>query len=148
MVTMVGKQTEFGNALKELIELDYDAVEAYEAAINRIENTEFKTNLQKFMDDHRRHIKELSDILKKHNCDAPTGPSSGKQWLAKGKIVLANLVGDKTILSAMLSNEEDTNTAYQRMSERTDQWEDAKDALLKGLKDERKHKEWLESHNK
>lgn len=146
MVTMVGKQAEFGDALKELVELDYDAVEAYETAINRLENTEYKLKLQEFMNDHRRHIQELSDVLKKHNCDIPTGPSTGKQWLAKGKVVLANLVGDKTILSAMLSNEEDTNTAYERMNERTDKWDDAKNALSRGLKDEEVHKEWLESH--
>jgi hypothetical protein len=37
MVTRVGMQTEFIEAVKELIELDYDAIGAYEAAIIRLE---------------------------------------------------------------------------------------------------------------
>jgi hypothetical protein len=67
--------------------------------------------------------------MKKHNCEPPTGPSVGKQWLTKGKVVLANLIGDGTILSAMLSNEVDTNTAYERINDRTDKWGDAKRLL-------------------
>lgn len=144
MVTMVGKQAEFSDAVKELIELDYDAVEAYEAAILRLENTVHKGKLSEFMDDHKRHIQEFSSLLKKHHCDIPTGPSTAKSWLTKGKVVLANLIGDKAILSAMLSNEEDTNTAYERMIERTDKWEDANDIIRQGLEDERRHKKWFE----
>lgn len=144
MVTMVGTQTEFSAAVKELIELDYDAVEAYEAAILRLENTVYKGKLSEFMEDHKHHIQEFSSLLKKHNCDIPTGPSTAKQWLAKGKVVLANLVGDNAILSAMLSNEEDTNTAYERMNERTDKWDDAKDIIKQGLEDEKRHKKWFE----
>ncbi len=144
MVTMVGKQAEFSAAVKELIELDYDAVEAYEAAILRLENTVHKGKLGEFMTDHQRHIQEFSALLKKHNCDIPIGPSAGKSWLTKGKVVLANLIGDRAILSAMLSNEEDTNTAYERMNERVDKWADAKDIIRQGLEDERRHKKWFE----
>ena len=144
MVTMVGKQAEFSAAVKELIQLDYDAVEAYEAAILRLENTAYRGKLMEFMTDHKCHIQEFSSLLKKHNCDIPTGPSGAKQWLTKGKVVLANLIGDSAILSAMLSNEGDTNTAYERMNERTDKWADAKDIIKQGLEDERRHKEWFE----
>ena len=64
MVTLVGIQTEFEDALKDLIELDYDAVEAYDAAINRLENQDFKEKLNIFKADHEWHIQELSSILK------------------------------------------------------------------------------------
>jgi rubrerythrin len=144
MVTMVGKQAEFGNAVIELIELEYDATEAYEAAISRIENTVYKGKLSEFLNDHRRHIEELSLLLKKHGYAVPQRGILEKSWLTKGKVVLANLIGDATILSAMLSNEKDTNTAYERMNERTDKWDDAKDILQRGLEDERRHKNWCE----
>ncbi|KJV81801.1 hypothetical protein RHORCCE3_0998 [Rickettsia hoogstraalii str. RCCE3] len=36
MTTLVGIQNNFADAIKELIELDYDAIEAYKTAINRI----------------------------------------------------------------------------------------------------------------
>ncbi|MBL0942527.1 MAG: DUF2383 domain-containing protein, partial [Alphaproteobacteria bacterium] len=75
MVTLVGTQEDFEVALKELLELDYDAVEAYEAAINRLENQEYKTQLNTFKNDHERHIKEISALLKKHNIAPTKGPS-------------------------------------------------------------------------
>lgn len=65
MVTMVSKQAKFSAAIKELIELDYDAVEAYEAAILRLENTMHKGKLSELMDGHKCHIQEFSSLLKK-----------------------------------------------------------------------------------
>lgn len=144
MVTFVGNQENFADALKELTELDYAAVEAYEAAIERLENPQYKKKLQEFKMDHERHIKELSDLLEKSNHEAPQGSPLGKELLTKGKVILANLAGDKAILNAMKSNEIDTNTAYERMNDRQDKWSDAKDILSRGLQDERTHKEWLE----
>lgn len=144
MTTLVGKQSDFGDALNELLELDYDAVEAYQAAIDRLETPGHISKLTEFMGDHKRHITELTELLKKENKKPSTGPS-GKQWLTKGKVVLANLVGEKTILSAMHSNEEDTNTAYNTMNDRTDKWPDSVSIISKGLEDERRHKAWLES---
>ncbi|OAQ22089.1 hypothetical protein K457DRAFT_131499 [Linnemannia elongata AG-77] len=56
MVTLVGTQEDFLKALTELIELDYDAVEAYQAAIERIKDPVYKENLEEFQQDHKRHI--------------------------------------------------------------------------------------------
>ena len=145
MTTLVGTQGDFATAVKELIELDFDAVEAYETAINRLDNQTYIEKLTEFKDNHQRHIKELSELLRRHDEEAPTGPSLAKQWLTKGKVVLANLIGDDAILGAMNSNETDTNTAYERMHARDDQWDDAVDIIRRGLEDEKRHKQWLES---
>jgi rubrerythrin len=145
MTTLVGTQTNFADALRELIELDYDAVEAYEAAINRIEDKGYQIQLTKFKEDHQRHIKEGNELLAKHAEDTVDSPSA-KQWLAKGKVVLANLAGDEAILKAMITNEDDTNTAYENMNEREDKWEDAYSFLELGLEDERRHKKWMEDN--
>ena len=144
MVTKVGLQTEFVNALQDLLELEFDAVEAYDAAINRLEDEHYKSKLREFRGEHRVHIRELSAILQKHGKSVPTGPS-GKQWLTKGKVVLGSLMGDNSILSAMRSNEVDTVTAYERLNEYNDKWPDSVEILKRGLNDERKHKAWLES---
>lgn len=148
MATLVGTQGNFERALKELVELDYDAVEAYEAAISRLENEEYKKTLRGFKDDHQRHIEEVSALLKKHDTEPPTGPDMSKQWLAKGKVVLANLVGNHAILTAMRSNEDDTNTAYERMNAHVEKWEDVGDILRRGLEDEKRHKAWFEDASK
>jgi len=141
----VGKESDFVEALKNVIEVDYDAVEAYDAAISRLNNEHFKSALKNFKDDHLRHIKELSNLLRKRNEKTPEGPDI-KQWLTKGKVIIANLMGDGAIIDAMISNEKDTNCAYQNINEREDIWDDAKEILKRGLEDEKRHKDWLEKN--
>lgn len=144
MVTLVGTQTKFQDALYELCELDYDAVEAYDAAINRLKNEDYKAKLREFKKDHQQHIEYISSFLKEHQADFPEGPST-KSLLAQGKVVLGNLFGDKSILQAMLSNEIDTNTAYERLNAHPQKLIEAEFILSRGLADERKHKQWLET---
>lgn len=143
MVTFVGNQKNFGEALKELVELEYAAVEAYKTAIERVEKKEYKEKMQEFLRDHERHIQEVSGVLKKKNEEPPKGPNLGKELITTGKVLLANMIGDGTILTAIKSNETDTNTAYERLNNREDIWPEVKDFLKQGLEDERKHKSWL-----
>jgi rubrerythrin len=145
MTTFVGTQEKLEDAIAELIELDYAAAEAYQAAIDRLENSDYKQKITEFKEDHERHIQELSELLTKHNHEAPQPGNTAKQLLTTGKVALANMVGDNTILVALKSNEADTNTAYERMSEREDKWPEAQEIIEQGLQDERRHKEWLEN---
>ncbi len=145
MTTLVGNQTNFEDALQELVELDFDAVEAYEAAIERLDSDSYKKKLNEFKLDHERHIKELNAVLRIHKIKTVDGPSA-KKWLTKGKVVLANLMGDRTILAAMLSNELDTNKAYEKVNQHEGKWDDAVNVLKKGYADEQKHKKWLEEN--
>jgi rubrerythrin len=144
MTTLVGTQTSFIDAIQALVELDYDAIEAYQTAINRLESNMYKAQLTQFKEDHERHVSELSVALRQKGEKVPTGPGL-KQLLTQGKVILATLAGDKAILRAMLSNEGDTNTAYQRMSEREDILPEFEIIVRSGLEDERRHKAWLES---
>ncbi len=143
MVTFVGMKEDFGADLVDLMELEYDAIEAYEAAINRLDDKSYQNKLLSFKEDHQRHIKEISELLKNHNIEAPTSPSIGKQWITKGKVVLGNLVGDLAVLRAMRSNEIDTNTAYERMYGHEHIWPDAKEVIRDAFTDDKRHKEWL-----
>lgn len=145
MATLVGTQTNFADALRALIELDYDAIEAYKAAVDRIENEHYKNQLRKFEADHQRHVQELNAVLRAHGEKEVDGPS-GKQWLTKGKVVIADLFGDNPILQAMHSNEDDTNSAYERMNDHKDKWLDALEVLRRGLLDEKQHRKWLEEN--
>ena len=114
MATMVGTQKSFTEAIKELVELDYDALGAYEAAINNLENPEYKRKFEEFKLDHQRHITELTAFLSRCNETAPSGPDNIKKILVKGKVELASLFGDQDILKAMLSNEEDTKAQVEQ----------------------------------
>jgi rubrerythrin len=53
-------------------------------------------------------------------------------------------MGDKAILQAMKSNEEDTNTAYGRAVEHEDTPAQVKATLEQNLADERRHHAWIE----
>lgn len=143
MVTTVGLETDFITAIKDLIELDYDAIAAYEAAIERMDNETYKNKLNSFKQDHEKHIEGLSAFLQDKGKDGPTGPSV-KSYLTQGKVVLANLIGDRTILIAMRSNEIDTNTAYERINNYEDMPQEIRETLKQGLEDERRHLAWLE----
>lgn len=143
MVTMVGLESNFKALVHDLIELDYDAIRAYEAAVERLEDESFKEKMREFLMDHRRHVEELSTLLQGLGEEIPDGPDS-KQYLTKGKVIIADLFGDKVILMAMKTNEEDTNTAYERALEHEDLPEYARDTIARGLADERRHRAWLE----
>ncbi len=128
--------------LNDLIQLDYDAIAAYEAAIERLDNAAYKQQLTEFLGDHRRHIEELTQAVRGAGGD-PATKGDAKKLLTKGKVVLADLAGDKAILSAMKSNEEQTNTEYEKAVKKG--YEASIQTILeRGLADERRHKAWLE----
>ena len=129
--------------LKNMIQLDYDAIEAYKAAIDRLENDTYKNKLRDFLKDHERHVQELSNLVKDKGA---TPPESGdaKSMLTKGKVVLADLGNDKHILQAMKTNEDETNTKYEQAT-KEDFPQEVLSILERGLKDERHHRAWIES---
>lgn len=145
MVTLVGTQGNFATALKELVQLEYAATDAYDAAINGLENPAYKIKLSEFKEDNDRHIKEISNLLKKNKHEVPDKSILGKQLITTGKVILANMVGDYTILHAIKSNATDTNIAYKRMKNHKDKWADAQEIIKNGLQDEQRHKAWLEN---
>ena len=143
MATMVGLHGDLKAVLRQLVELDFDAVEAYRSAIDRLKDAEAKAALGGFMQDHQRHITDLGVLLRAMGEDPPTGPDA-KRLLAQGKVVIAGLIGDRAILTAMKTNEDDTNTAYERANGRDDVSPEAQLVLRRNLDDERRHRAWIE----
>lgn len=144
MATLVGTQKSLVAALDALLELDYDAIEAYKAAIERIDDETDKAQLRSFLADHERHTVELAPIIARLGGTPSTGPDV-KQWLTKGKVVILGLAGAHAVLLAMKTNEEDTNTAYERMLQRDDIPADVRPVLERNLADEWRHKAWIEA---
>lgn len=129
--------------LNDLIQLDYDAIAAYQSAIERLDTAGYKAQLTDFMGDHKRHVKELSEVVRSEG-GTPATEGDAMKILTKGKVVIAGLVGDEAILKAMRVNEEVTNTKYEDAVE--EGYPEQIQALLRqGLADERRHKDWLET---
>jgi uncharacterized protein (TIGR02284 family) len=143
MVTLVGTETDFVEMLCNLIQLDLDAMEAYDSAMARVEKAEYREQLEAFKGDHVRHSEELSKIVAELGGKPSTGPGT-KQNITTGGAVLADMVGDKRILQALKSNEDDTNKAYERAVEMSRDQPSAQPVLRAGLEDERRHRAWLE----
>jgi rubrerythrin len=145
MVTFISAQPSFADAIRELLHLDNAAIEAYEKAISKLDNLEYKQKLREFMHDHQEHVDKLYDLLKTHH--EPLSDLQGSEkWFTKGEVVITNLVGDQAILIAMASNEIDTNTAYKLINERKDKWEDSVSILNHWLEDEKGHLAWLKNN--
>lgn len=142
MTTFTGMQTDFIAAVKDLVYLEHDAISAYEKAIEKIESEAYKIQLSSFRTDHHRHIQELTYFLTNAGEEVPQ-ETDFKEWLTKGKVILATLIGDHAILQAMKSNEVDMNTAYERMVARKDKPEGIEAILESGLKDEIRHHAWF-----
>lgn len=61
MATLIGNETAVIDMFNNLIALDFDAIEAYQAAIDRLEESTRKEQFRQFifMGDHRRQTQEL-----------------------------------------------------------------------------------------
>jgi len=144
MVTMVGNESDFGKLVKDLIYLEHDAIAAYESTIERLDDKTLSAKVAEFHQDHLRHLSTLSEIAAEAGVDAPT-KGDMKQMLTTGKIALADMFGDKTILKAMKTNEEDTVTAYERASQHADALPETKAFFMKAHQDEVRHRAWFET---
>jgi uncharacterized protein (TIGR02284 family) len=143
MVTMIGTENELVDLFNHLIELDFDAIAAYDEAITHLKKKEYQDELKRFRQDHYRHTQELAEIVSELG-EEPAKKASLKSWLTKGKVVLAELGDDISILKAMLSNEEDTNTAYRKAFERTRESLGFEAFIKRAYEDEKRHKAWIE----
>jgi len=144
MVTTVGTENTLEDLLTDLVKLDYDAADAYRSAIDRLQNPEFRATLALFREDHLRHVDELDGILK---TSGKTPPQEGdvKSYLTQGKVVVGGLMGDKAIIQAMKTNEDDTNTAYDRAVAFKAVPQDTHQIFARAQLDERRHRDWMEA---
>lgn len=129
--------------LNNLLELDYDAIEAYEAAISGLTDPKNVKALQVYCDDHRRHTKVLSELV----IALGGKPVKGPDWmrvLTVGKVQFAKLLGgDRAILIAMRINEEVTNRRYELAIALGGMDAATLQALQQNLADERRHRLWI-----
>lgn len=146
MATTTGTEASVTEMLHDLIELDHDASDAYATAIGRLTDPPSKARLQQFKADHDRHVRELGGALTALGAQPPT-KGDLKSILSRGKVLLGSLAGDTAILRAMKDNEDDTNTAYERATTRSDLGMSPELELLlsNNLGDERVHRDWIEA---
>lgn len=144
MVTTVGTENTFEKLVQNLLILEHDAIAAYESTIDKLEDQASKTRIAEFKADHESHVSELTRLA---GAIGTTAPQEGdaKQYLTTGKVALASLIGDKTILKAMSTNEIETKMAYDQASKNETATPDARAFFQKAFADESRHKEWMDA---
>lgn len=130
--------------LDDLIALDHDAIAAYQAAIERLDDVSIARRFEEFKQDHQRHVRDLSGAVTTLG-GTPRKGGDIKKVLTKGKVVLAGLGSDKQILQAMKSNEDQTVAKYDAaVRECATAAAPIREMLARGLEDERRHRSWIE----
>lgn len=144
MVTMVGTENDTRALLSNLIQMEHDAIAAYDAVIEKLENFGNKQQIRKFRSDHESHLENLEKLAAKHGAFKPDSTGM-KSMLTTGKVNVANMLGgDKATLKAMSTNESDTISAYRNACNNKHAPEDAQKMLQGALADEERHKEWMD----
>lgn len=128
--------------LNHLIQLDFDAVGAYQAAIDRIDVESIRASLREFQEDHRRHIADLSAQVRRLGGEPKDRPDA-KGFVLKGFTAVTSMMGTEAALRAMQGNEKLTNTTYANALRES--WSDEIRTLLeKNHRDEQRHLAWIE----
>lgn len=131
--------------LNGLIHLDYDAIDAYDAALKRVTNAEIRAGLLEFREDHRRHTEKLAGWASDLGGKAAT-KGDLKRILKAGQVAMASVSEDMGILKALQSNEEEIIQAYDQALERITEPAALVEALEHDREDEWKHKSWIDNH--
>ena len=145
MVTTIGTGGDLRTLIQNFLILEHDAIAAYTATIERLEDPAHKARIAEFRGDHERHVRELTELASKRGASIPT-EGDMKEMLTTGKVKIAELMGgDSALLQAMSSNEKDTISAYESGSKNTVIPAEDRPVFERGLADERRHKSYIDA---
>jgi uncharacterized protein (TIGR02284 family) len=133
------------DCLNDLIQLDYDAVQAYKQAIEKIDDGVARADLVAFQADHERHIADLSQAVRMLGGEPEKMGRDFKGVLLEGLTALRAVTGNLGALRAMRMNEKLTNRSYEKALE-TRLPGSARDVVLRNREDERRHLASIEMH--
>ena len=131
------------DGLNDLLQLDHDAVAAYDVAIGKLEDRDHANQIAGFRRDHERHIVTLNELVTRLggtpvNHPHATGPF---KTALQG---LGGLAGDKGLLMAFRTNELQVRTKYDSYASKAMLWPpDVKRAIDGAALDEERHYAWV-----
>jgi rubrerythrin len=144
MVTTVGTETTFEKLVQNLLILEHDAIAAYQSTIERLDDPAAKAKIAEFKGDHEAHVAELTRMAGQLGVAVPQ-EGDLKEYLTTGKVALASIIGDRSILKAMSTNEIETKMAYDHASKNTAASPEAQAYFAKAYADEDRHKTWMDA---
>ncbi len=126
--------------LHELVALDLACVAAYEVARNVSRDEEIRGKFSEFQEDHRRHVRELGEHIRRAGMEAPSELDTNGV-IIQGFTTIASQE-DRTAVLAMRGNEELSNNAYASalMAKLP---EEVRSLVAANFEDERRHMAWI-----
>jgi uncharacterized protein YjbJ (UPF0337 family) len=131
------------DGLNDLLQLDHDAVAAYDVAIEKLEDRDHADQIAGYRRDHERHIRELNELV------ARMGGSPANHPHATGPFKtalqsLGALAGDKGLLMAFRTNELQVRTKYDHYASKAMLWPpEVKRVIDAAALDEERHYAWV-----
>ncbi|HEV7591126.1 MAG TPA: DUF2383 domain-containing protein, partial [Longimicrobium sp.] len=131
------------DGLNDLLQLDHDAIAAYDVAIAKLEDRDHADQIAGYRRDHERHVRELNELVARlggtpANHPHVTGPF--KTALQS----LGALAGDRGLLMAFRTNELAVRTRYDAYASRAMLWpHDVKRTIDGAALDEERHYAWV-----
>jgi uncharacterized protein (TIGR02284 family) len=127
--------------MNDLIQLDVDAVHAYEQAIEACDIVTIQEKLRAFQGDHERHIEDLSRLVRARGAE-PKVTRDAKGFLIKGFTAIMSR-GDHSALMAMRGNEELTNLSYKNALDDVGAEAEVRTVVERNYADEQRHLAWI-----
>jgi hypothetical protein len=126
-----------------LVQLDVDAIVAYDRAIAAIGAGGVADQLATFKLDHQRHVVELSEAMLSVGLRPPEAQPDLKGTLLGSLTALRSRFGTEQALQAMRTNEQVTTSSYARALAKPFP-EPLLDVVRRGAQDEQRHLAWIE----
>ncbi len=130
--------------LNSLIQLDVDAVRAYEQAIERIDVPSIRSEIIRFQGDHKRHIADLSELVRQLGGKPIEASPDVEGFFIEGFTALRSITGTAGALQAMKGNEELTNKRYEDALHLGGLPDDVLSVIRRNREDERRHLTYIE----
>ena len=120
------------------------AVEVYKGVIKHVSDEKIRNTLGGFLNDHERHLSELREYFDKNKGEKPSDWRDLKGVLLDVYTSLLSLTGEKGALKALHTAENIVLRQYKE-EEKEHHDDDMAKIIKKQLKDEEKHRDYLES---
>lgn len=131
------------DGLNDLLQLNHDAIGAYDIAIEKLEDRDHATQISGFRLDHERHIRELNQLIQQLGATPKNEPHATGP-LKEAMQSLGAMAGDRGALMAWRTNELQVRTKYDNYAARANQWPDeVKRMVDRQALDEERHYSWV-----
>lgn len=132
------------NDLNDLLQLDLDAIGAYDETMARLESQEHVETVATFKRDHERHARDLAAFVKRLG-GVPKERPHLTAPVKKALVKAGGAAGDKGVLASFRVNEMQVRAKYDKYAARQDYPAEVAELIRLNAQDERRHYEWAAS---